>query len=105
MLSNPLFSPTLIILSFFPSPRQFCSLQFLTKSPFTKGYPVVTIPAGINTLNGLPFGLALMNTAWSEPTLIRYASAIEDLQFSTNTKLKRTLPTWYGYREKNIPVL
>lgn len=69
------------------------------------GYPVVTIPAGINTLNGLPFGLALMNTAWSEPTLIKYASAIEDLQFSTNTKLKRTLPNWYGYQEKNIPVL
>ncbi|MCJ1464114.1 hypothetical protein MMC07_002727 [Pseudocyphellaria aurata] len=69
------------------------------------GYPVLTVPAGINTRNGLPFGLALMNTAWSEPTLIKYASAIEDLQFTTNTVLKRTLPTWYGYRQRIIPVL
>lgn len=46
-----------------------------------------------------------MGTAWSEPALIKYASAIEDLQFSTDTKFKRTLPTWYGYQKRNIPVL
>lgn len=79
--------------------------KILMNSSPSKGYPVLTIPAGINTLNGLPFGLALMGTAWSETTLIKYASAIEHLQFTAKTKLKRTLPTWYGYREKNIPVL
>ena len=69
------------------------------------GYPMITLPAGVSPTTGMPFGLALMNTAWSEPTLIRYASAIEDLQFSVKTSHKRSLPHWYGYRERNIPVL
>ncbi|KAI9814264.1 MAG: hypothetical protein M1827_003430 [Pycnora praestabilis] len=67
------------------------------------GYPVITLPAGVGE-DGMPFGLALMNTAWSEPTLIKYASAIEDLQLSSSRKYQRTLPSWYGYRTKNIPV-
>lgn len=70
-----------------------------------EGYPMITLPAGKHSSTGMPFGLALMNTAWSEPKLIKYASAIEDLQYSSNTPYKRTLPKWYGYRKKNIPVL
>ena len=66
---------------------------------------MITVPAGVNAGTGMPFGLALMNTAWSEATLIRYASAIEDLQFNSGTKYKRTLPQWYGYQQRNIPVL
>lgn len=65
---------------------------------------MVTLPAGIGAATGMPFGLALMNTAWSESTLVKYASAIEDLQRSSKTKYKRTLPLWHGYKEKNIPV-
>jgi len=42
------------------------------------GYPVIIIPAGINATTGMPFGLALMGTAWSETELVRWASAIED---------------------------
>ena len=66
---------------------------------------MITLPAGVSDTTGMPFGLALMGTAWSEPTLIRYASAIEDLQSLTKTSYKRTLPYWYGYRDRNIPAL
>ncbi|KAL8705192.1 MAG: hypothetical protein Q9201_001692 [Fulgogasparrea decipioides] len=58
------------------------------------GYPVITLPAYVHSLSGMPFGLALMGTAFSEATLVRYASAIEDLQMRAGTKYKRTLPRW-----------
>ena len=67
------------------------------------GYPVVTVPAYVHSLSGMPFGLALMNTAFSEPTLIKYGSAIEDLQKTSGTKYKRTMPKWLGYLERTIP--
>jgi amidase len=69
------------------------------------GYPVITLPAGVHSSTGMPFGLALMGTAWSEGELLKWASAIEDLQLSTDGALRRTLPNWYGYLERNIPVL
>ncbi|KAL5116083.1 hypothetical protein ACEQ8H_005979 [Pleosporales sp. CAS-2024a] len=68
------------------------------------GYPVITLPAGVHSSTGMPFGLALMGTAWSEGSLLKWASAIEDLQLSTDGALRRTLPKWYGYLERNIPV-
>ncbi|KAJ4311645.1 hypothetical protein N0V94_007844 [Neodidymelliopsis sp. IMI 364377] len=68
------------------------------------GYPVVTIPAGVHSSTSMPFGLALMGTAWSEGGLLRWASAIEDLQLSSEQLPKRTLPRWFGYLERNIPV-
>ena len=68
------------------------------------GYPVVTIPGGVHSRSGMPFGLAIMGTAWSEATLLTWASAIEDLQLSTEGLPKRTLPKWYNYKERNIPV-
>ncbi|KAI9673394.1 MAG: hypothetical protein M1817_002856 [Caeruleum heppii] len=70
------------------------------------GYPVVTIPAGVNAVSGMPFGLSLTGTAWSEATLIKYASAIEDLQLTTEKNLyKRSQPKWLGYLERNLPVI
>lgn len=69
------------------------------------GYPVITLPAGTNKESKMPYGLALMGTAFSETTLVKYASAIEDLQISSNTPWKRTLPTWSGYLDRNIPVI
>ncbi|GAD93283.1 hypothetical protein PVAR5_1891 [Paecilomyces variotii No. 5] len=69
------------------------------------GYPMITIPAGINSDSGMPFGLAIMNTAWSEPSLIKFASAIEDLQRRSGTKHKRSQPTWRGYMQRNLPVI
>ncbi|KAF4628261.1 hypothetical protein G7Y89_g9883 [Cudoniella acicularis] len=68
------------------------------------GYPMITLPAGVSPDTGMPFGLALMGTAWSEGTLIKYASAIEDLQVTSGTKHKRTSPKWFDYRSKNIPI-
>jgi amidase len=52
----------------------------------------------------MPFGLALMGTAWSEANLLKWASAIEDVQLDTDNALRRTLPRWYGYLERNIPI-
>lgn len=69
------------------------------------GYPVITVPAGTEQVSGMPYGLAIMNTAFSEPTLIKYASAIEDLQKTSGTKWQRTLPEWRGYLERNLPVI
>ncbi|KAL8709204.1 MAG: hypothetical protein Q9225_007489 [Loekoesia sp. 1 TL-2023] len=68
------------------------------------GYPVITIPAGVHSLSGMPLGLALMGTAFSEGTLIRYASAIEDLQLVLKTRYRRTKPQWLGIGVNNIPV-
>jgi amidase len=39
------------------------------------GYPIVNVPAG--DAFGLPVGLSIMGTAWSEPTLIKLASGFE----------------------------
>lgn len=69
------------------------------------GYPVITLPAGVHSDTGMPFGLAIMQTAFAEAELVKWASAIEDLQFASGTSIKRTLPYWYGYLERNIPVL
>jgi amidase len=68
------------------------------------GYPMITLPAGVHSESGMPFGLALMGTAWSEASLLKWASAIEDVQLSTEGALRRTLPKWYGYLERTIPV-
>jgi amidase len=68
------------------------------------GYPMITLPAGVHESTGMPFGLALMGTAWSEASLLKWASAIEDVQRSTEGALRRTLPKWYGYLERNVPV-
>lgn len=69
------------------------------------GYPMITLPAGVSAATGMPFGLGLMGTAWSEAKLITYASAIEDLQLSGTTPYQRPLPSWYDYLKRNIPVL
>ena len=69
------------------------------------GYPMITLPAGVHSDTGMPFGLALMQTAWREDALVKWASAIEDLQFASGTLHKRTLPKWHGYLQRNIPVL
>lgn len=68
------------------------------------GYPMVTLPAGVHSNTGMPFGLAIMQTAFGEAELVKWASAIEDLQLTPGNPIKRTLPYWYGYLERNIPV-
>jgi amidase len=68
------------------------------------GYPMITLPAGVESSTGMPFGLAIMQTAWGEAELVKWGSAIEDLQLTSETAYKRTLPEWRGYLRKNIPV-
>lgn len=68
------------------------------------GYPLITLPVGTSGETGMPYGLGLMGTAWSEATMVKWASAIEDLQFSTEGDLKRTKPKWLDYRARNVPV-
>lgn len=68
------------------------------------GYPMVTLPAGTHSSTGMPFGLAIMQTAWAEAALVKWASAIEDLQLTSGTGVGRTLPKWFGYLERNIPI-
>ncbi|ABN65714.2 Glutamyl-tRNA(Gln) amidotransferase subunit A (Glu-ADT subunit A) [Scheffersomyces stipitis CBS 6054] len=62
------------------------------------GYPMITIPVN-ETSVGLPYGLGIMQTAWAEPQLIKYGSAIEDLIQG------RTKPKFLDYLAKNIPVV
>lgn len=68
------------------------------------GYPAVTVPAGVSSDSGMPFGLAILQTAWGEAELVKWASAIEDLLKTSDTGLGRTKPTWKGYLERNVPV-
>ena len=68
------------------------------------GYPIITILGGYATDSGMPFGLGIMQTAWAEAELVKWAGAIEDLQRSTDAPSKRRLPTWLGYLERNVPV-
>ena len=54
------------------------------------GYPYITVPAGF--VDGIPIGLAFFGRAFSEPTLIKFAYAFEQL-----TKMRQTpkfLPTF-----------
>jgi amidase len=69
------------------------------------GYPMITIPAGTAPPSNMPYGLAFMGTAWSEASLVRWASAVEDLQLSSGTEWKRGLPTWGDYLERNLPII
>ncbi|KAL1959067.1 hypothetical protein VTO42DRAFT_3308 [Malbranchea cinnamomea] len=69
------------------------------------GYPMITIPAGMDKETGIPYSLSIMNTAFSEAQLVRHASAIEDLQIKSGTPHRRTLPEWRGHMVRNLPVI
>ncbi|KAL8837927.1 MAG: hypothetical protein Q9176_005403 [Flavoplaca citrina] len=66
------------------------------------GYPMITIPAGVHSKSGMPFGLALMGTAFGESELLRMASAIEDLHVVEG--VGRARPQWKGLGVDNVPV-
>ena len=68
------------------------------------GYPMITIPAGVHSRSGMPFGLALMGTRFGEAGLIKFASAIENLQMESGTGYQRARPRWLGLGVDNVPV-
>ncbi|KAL8849123.1 MAG: hypothetical protein Q9221_005892 [Calogaya cf. arnoldii] len=67
------------------------------------GYPMVTIPAGVHSKSGMPFGMALMGTAFAEVEILKLAGAIEDLQM-TSGEYPRARPRWLGLGVDNVPV-
>ncbi|KAJ7289356.1 amidase signature domain-containing protein [Mycena rebaudengoi] len=69
-----------------------------TNIPAQAGYPIITIPIGMDEWNA-PFGLSFVGSAFSEPTLIKLASAAEDALGN-----RRVKPTFYEYNATNIPV-
>ena len=62
------------------------------------GYPTIVIPIGCSKADSVPIGLSLLGTAWSEPVLIKYASAIEDLLGG------RPLPRFHNLHDRNKPI-
>ncbi|KAG9844886.1 amidase, partial [Aureobasidium melanogenum] len=64
-------------------------------------YPVMTIPIGLD-IDGMPIGLNIQHTAWEEATLVRWASAIEDLLRAEVGP--RNPPRYQDHLAKNIPV-
>jgi amidase len=53
------------------------------------GYPSITVPAGF--VFGLPVGISFFSTAWSEPALLKFAYAFE--QVTHSRKLPKFLET------------
>jgi amidase len=43
------------------------------------GYPVITIPIGVEPSTGVPFGIGIIHTLGQERKLLKYGAAIEDL--------------------------
>lgn len=68
-----------------------------TNLPAIAGYPMVTVPIGLNS-RSVPVGISLIGTAWSEPTLVRYGSAIDDLIRG------RQKPQFINWWSKAVPV-
>ncbi|KAJ0275882.1 hypothetical protein COL940_008589 [Colletotrichum noveboracense] len=69
------------------------------------GYPMITLPVGVHSNSGMGFGLAIMQTAFGEAELVKWGSAIEDLQLTTEgNPYKRTLPTWSEYLTRHVPI-
>lgn len=60
------------------------------------GYPMIAIPVDVSH-KGVPFGLAIIQTARREDALVRFGSAIEDLVGS------RHRPTFLNYNARNHP--
>jgi amidase len=54
------------------------------------GYPIVQVPAGM--VFGVPLGISLLGTAFSEPTLIKLASGYEAFTQTRAKNLPRFVP-------------
>jgi amidase len=68
------------------------------------GYPIISIPVGVDKeeMGGRPFGLSFHQTAWAEPQLFKWASAVEDLLGGPQV---RPRPKYKEHLATNIPIL
>ncbi|KAK7408461.1 hypothetical protein QQX98_009388 [Neonectria punicea] len=64
--------------------------------PSYAGYPVASVPVGQNGFD-VPCGMCIYGRQWSEATLIRVASAVDDL-FQWSAK-----PKWHNYKTAKGP--
>ncbi|KAL8292475.1 hypothetical protein RQP46_001087 [Phenoliferia psychrophenolica] len=62
------------------------------------GYPCVTIPVSRDPW-GVPFGISLVNTAFSEPKLVKWGSAMDDALGN-----RRQPPRFLEFNATNIPI-
>lgn len=75
-------------------------MKYLLTIRYT-AYPIITLPVGLDS-SGMPVGLTLQHTAWREATLIKWASAIEDLLLLSRGT--RPAPRFRNHLAKNVPV-
>ena len=70
------------------------------------GYPVVCVPVGVDDADGIPVSISLQHTAWREPELVRWASALEDLWNNRRGRAGgwRPTPGFANFRAKNVPL-
>ena len=64
------------------------------------GYPIISIPIGLDP-DGIPVSLSVQHSAWEEASLVRWASAIEDL--IVHKQGPRRTPTYREHLRKNVP--
>lgn len=83
------------------------------------GYPVITIPVSLDP-DGMPVSLVLIHSKWQDGTLVKWASAIEDLfreitkksvlrrvgneRTERKKRIGRIPPTYMNHLRKNVPV-
>ena len=67
------------------------------------GYPIISVPIGVDKW-GLPVGICLLQKAWKEGILVRYASAIEALRDLSGMG-PRPAPQFKRPLAKNIPII
>lgn len=65
------------------------------------GYPKTTLPVGLDK-DGMLVGMTLQQTAWAEGTLIKCASAVEDVR--NDVAGGRPVPTYRDHLAKNVPI-
>lgn len=64
-------------------------------------YPILSLPIGLDP-DGMPVSLTVQHTAWREGTIIKWASAIEDL--IRDKPGPREPPKYMNHLAKNCPV-
>ncbi|KAL8949284.1 MAG: hypothetical protein Q9222_004590 [Ikaeria aurantiellina] len=65
------------------------------------GYPTINVPVGVDD-EGMPVSITLQQSAWKEGTLIKWASAIEDVR--DEILGGRPTPEYKEYLAKNVPI-